>query len=123
MSRAVQHIKKSPKRLSMTKVKARKKQLRLLNGIEKSWRIIQRDYYPEVSYQTLNRFAMDKTYIPAGDDIRQALDLFADQNPYGILPRWYQRTPEALAYFNGKREQIKAMFTEAKRQAQEWKKV
>lgn len=106
---------KDPKiKLSRAKINARKKQLRLLNGIEKSWRVVQRDYYPEVTYQTLNRFANDKKYVPADVDICKALDLFADPNPYRLLPRWYKRTQEALAYFNGTRTKIKEMFNDAR---------
>jgi hypothetical protein len=107
---------KLPK-LSQVKIKARKKQLRLLNGIEQSWRVIQRDYYPEVTYQTLNRFANDKKYIPVDDDVRKALDLYADPNPYRGLPKWYKRIPAALEYFTTTRNAIKSMYAEARRQA------
>jgi FMN phosphatase YigB (HAD superfamily) len=103
-------------KLSQSKIKERKKQLRRLNGVIKSWRNIQRDYYPEVSYQTLNRFATDKKYIPADVDTCKALDIFADVNPYRQLPKWYKRTPEALEYFNTKRAQIKMMSDKAKSQ-------
>lgn len=115
---------KEPKmKLSQAKIKARKKQLRLLNGIEKSWRVIQRNYYPEVTYQTLNRFANDKKYVPVDVDVCRALDLFADPNPYRLLPRWYNRTPESLAYFNGVRAKIKGMFDDAKNEISNKKMV
>jgi len=106
-------------RLSQAKIKERKKQLRLLNGIEKSWRVIQRDYYPEVTYQTLNRFSNDKKYVPVDEDVRKALDLYADPSPYRSLPKWYNRTPEALAFFQGMRVKIKGMYDEARKQALE----
>lgn len=111
-------VKKQKQRLSQAKIKARKKQLRLLNGIERSWRIIQRDYYPEVTYQTLNRFATDKKYVPADDKVRAALDLYADPNPYRGLPRWFKRTPEALHYFQTVRAHIKGMYDDAKAEQQ-----
>ena len=101
----------------MAKIKKRKTQLRLLYGIEKSWRNIQRDYYPEVSFQTLQAFADKKRgYIPASDVMRVALDLYADQNPYRGLPRWYKREPGALDYWNGIKARIKKMQADAKAQ-------
>jgi hypothetical protein len=107
------------KKLSQAKIKTRKKQLRRLNEVEKSWRNVHHKYYPEISYQVLNRFATDKTYVPADVKICDALDLYADPNPYRGLPKWYKRTPEALNFFNTKREQIKVMSDEAKRQRDE----
>ena len=107
------------KRLSMAKIKKRKRQLRLLYGIENSWRIIQRDYYPEVTFQTLQGFADPKRkYIPASDEVREALDLYADHNPYKTMPRWYKRIPAALEYWQETKIKIKGMYEEAKKQAE-----
>lgn len=105
------------KRLSMAKIKKRRQQLRLLYGLENSWRKVQQDYYPEVSFQTLQGFADRKrNYIPASDDVRIALDLYADPNPYRVLARWFKRIPAALAYRETKLQQIRAMQGEAKAQ-------
>ena len=103
-------------KLSQRKIKARKKQLRKLNDIYKSWRKVQHVFYPEVSYQALNRFANDKKYVPANVEVLKALDLYADPNPFRQLPKWYKRTQDALNFFNEKRDQIKKMSDEAKRQ-------
>ena len=106
------------KRLSMAKIKKRRQQLRLLYGLENSWRKVQRDYYPEVSFQTLQAFADRKrNYIPADDKIRSVLDLYADHNPYGKIPRWFLRTPASLEYWETKRAQIKQMYDDARAQA------
>ena len=103
-------------KLSRAKIKARKRQLRKLNEIYKSWRKVQSIFYPEVSYQVLNRFVNDKKYVPANVEVLKALDLYADPNPFRGLPKWYKRTQDALNFFNEKREQIKKMSDEAKRQ-------
>jgi len=109
---------KQKKRLSMAKVNKRKIQLRLLYGLEKSWRVVSRDYYPEVTFQTLQAFADKKRkYIPSSDAVRDTLDLWADPNPYRSLPRWYKRTPAALAFVTDKRNKIKQMFDDAKKEA------
>jgi len=117
MSKGIVRDGKPKKRLSQAKIKKRRAQLRLLYGIEKSWRVISRDYYPEVTFQTLQAFAdKGRNYVPANEQAREALDLYADHNPYRGLPRWYKRTPEALAFVTTKKEQIKQMQEEAKKQ-------
>jgi len=105
----------SKKRLSVAKIKKRRQQLRLLYGLEKSWRVIQRDYYPEVSFQMLQAFT-DGKRIPANDKDREALDIYADPNPYRGLPRWFKRIPEALTFRETKKAQIKHMHDTAKQQ-------
>ena len=119
MRKGIVHIKDTKMKLSRAKIKARKKQIRRLNDVYKSWREVQRVFYPEVSYQVLSRFANDKTYVPIDVKVCEALDIFADPNPFRQLPKWYKRTQEALNFFNEKRDQIKRMSDEAKRQRNE----
>jgi lambda repressor-like predicted transcriptional regulator len=107
---------KSPKkRLSMKRVKIAKKNLRHL--IKNGWslRKLSDKLNNAVTYQTLGRVINEKDYIPAGEAVREALDLLELPNPYRILPRWYKRIPEALEYFNEKRMQIKSMSDGTKR--------
>jgi len=123
MTKATNDKASPKKRLSVAKIKKRRVQLRLLYGLEKSWRKVQRDYYPEVSFQTLQAFADRKRdYVPVNEKVREALDIFADPNPYRVLPRWFKRTPEALEYVNTKREQVKNMFDDAKQTRQSFTK-
>lgn len=104
-------------RLSKTRIKARKAELRRLHKLIRSWRKIAAEYYGgEVSHGLLQRFAKEPDYIPQDERIQKALDLPTPKNPYRILPRWYKRTPEALAFFNNKRAQIKQMQNEQNQQ-------
>ena len=115
MSKMVRQVQEREKRLSRGKIKARKIQLRRLYKIVKTWRRMQEEYYPEIGYQVLNRFVNEPDYIPAGRDERKALDLYMDDNPYRVLPRWYKRIPESLVYFNAVRDRIKSMYEDAKK--------
>lgn len=56
MRKGIVHIKDTKMKLSRAKIKARKKQIRRLNDVYKSWREVQRVFYPEVSYQVLSGF-------------------------------------------------------------------
>lgn len=98
-------------------VAERKRQIKNLYKVVGSWRKMARDYYGgQIKHGTLQRFATDKDYVPADEMLLHVLDLIVPPNPYRILPRWYKRIPEALAYFNGKREQINMMSSAAKEQ-------
>lgn len=69
-----------------------------------------REDYPGVKAGTLNRFAKSKgTWIPQGCEILTALGLVKEPNPFRVLPRWYERTPEALEYYQHKKEQARQM--------------
>lgn len=96
-------------------IRERKRQLNNLYSVVKSWRKISAEYYGgRVKHGVLNRFANDPDYVPADGMLLDELGLIIPPNPYGILPRWYKRIPEALEYFNQKREQVKLMSVNTK---------
>ena len=95
-----------PQKLSRAKIKKRKTALRKL---KMSLRDIAKLYNNEVTFQTLGRFINEADYIPKDPKVCEVLGLYLDENPYRKLPRWYKRLPEALEFFNKKREQIKGM--------------
>ena len=64
----------------------------------------------QITRQQLGRFIKEKDYVPTEERICELLDLYADPNPYRILPRWWERTPEALAAFNKTRAGIGFMY-------------
>jgi len=104
-------------KLSVAKIKIAKKNLRKLqrdNGY--SLRQIAAVLKNKISFQSLGRFISERDYIPKDEDVCKLLDLYADPNPYRQLPKWYKRTPEALLFFNTKRQQIKDISDEAKSQ-------
>lgn len=110
------------KRLSVKKIKAAKKRLRLLQK-ERGYSLRQmaKVLGGKISFQSLGRFIAEKDFVPASDRVRELLDLYQDPNPYRSLPRYIKRTPEALAYVTKKREQIKRMYDDAKAQRTAWK--
>jgi hypothetical protein len=118
MSRLVVRDGKSKQRLSQAKIKALKKKLHnaILSGHTLREMASSPHFYNNaVSFQTLGRFAKEKNYVPASMEICRALDIIADVNPYRNLPNWYYRIPEALEFWNRKREQIKEMSVNTKR--------
>ena len=105
-------------KLSRAKIRLAKKNLRKLqrdNGY--SLRQLVARLGNGMTFQSLGRFISEKDYVPKDEKVCKLLDLYADPNPYRSLPKWYKRTPEALAFFNEKRDQIKRMYNEAKEQA------
>lgn len=82
----------------------------------RSWRqIAQQDYCNRVNYATLNRIANSKgTWLPKDPEILTALGLLKPRSPFAVLPKWFDRTPEALAWFNGQREKVKGMGKETR---------
>lgn len=94
----------------------RRKQIQNLYAVVGSWRKLAADYFGgEIKHGTLQRFATDKDYIPADENILRALDLIEPPNPYRILPRWYKRIPQSLDYFNFIREQTAMMSAATRR--------
>jgi hypothetical protein len=119
MSRLVVGDGKQKIRLSQAKIKALKRKLRMAISAGHTLRDMATSphfYNGAVTFQTLGRFVNEKDYVPAGLDVCKALDIIAEPNPYRSLPKWYKRVPEALQFFNTKREQIKQMNQEAKQQ-------
>jgi hypothetical protein len=120
MKRLVVRDGKAQYRLSQAKIKSLKRKLKLAIRAGHTLREMADSphfYNGAITFQTLGRFIHERDYIPAKYETCKTLDILADANPYRILPRWYYRTPEALAYFNGIRLKIKTMFDEAKKQA------
>ena len=103
-------------KLSRAKIALAKRNLRKLKKEGFSLRKIAKVLKDQISFQALGRFINERDYIPKDEKVCKLLDLYADPNPYRGLPKWYKRTPEALAFYNGKREQIKRMYDEAKAQ-------
>jgi hypothetical protein len=104
-------------KLSKTKIRKVKTQLRRLHKVVKSYRVMARDYFKnEIKFGTLQRFAEDEDYVPQDEKILKALGLITPPNPYRVLPIYFQRIPAALAFWNEKRTQIKTIADEAKRQ-------
>ena len=104
-------------KLSKAKIKIAKKNLRKLQREHGySLRQMAAKFGNDISFQSLGRFINEKDYIPKDQEVCRLLDLYADPNPYRQLPKWYKRTQDALNFFNEKRDQIKIMSDEAKRQ-------
>ena len=104
-------------KLSRAKIKVAKKKLRhLQNDMKYSLRQMAAILKNGISFQSLGRFINEKDYIPKDAEVCKLLDLYADLNPYRQLPKWYKRTQDALDFFNTKRDQIKTMTDNAKRQ-------
>lgn len=78
-----------------------------------SWREIAHHAYGEkVNFATLNRIANSKgAWLPKDEKILTALGLLKPRSPFAVLPKWFDRTPEALAWFNGKKQIVKDMNT------------
>lgn len=105
------------KKLSMAKVKIAKRHLRTLQKDHQlSLRALAAKLGNSVTYQTLGRFISEKDYIPSDEKVREALDLYADPNPYRLMPRWWNRTPEALEQFNRTKASVKKMSDETRRE-------
>jgi len=102
--------------LSKSLVRKRKAELNRLHKLY-SWRAMAKDIYGgEIKFGTLERFATDKKYIPRDNDLLNILGVMIARSPYRILPKWFNRTPEALEFFNHVRSQIKFMYNEARAQ-------
>jgi hypothetical protein len=109
-------MKTSKIRISKKKIKALRRELIRRHELYGSWRIMARELYKdEINFSTLQKF-VTKDFVPADERLLKVLGLITPPNPYRNLPRWYKRIPEALAFFNRKREQIREMSRETKRQ-------
>lgn len=113
--------------MSVASSKAKKlaRSLRALNeDFDMSWREIAHVVYEDkVHFATLNRIAKSKgTWLPKDENVLKVLGLIRERSPYSILPRWYKRTPEALAYFKRMREAIKTESQKTRKSFDEAKK-
>ncbi len=117
MSRLIVRDGNTQFRLSQSKIKALKRKLRDAIAAGHSLREMASSphfYNNAITFQNLGRFINERDYTPASLEVCKALDILADPNPYRGLPKWYQRTQEALDFFNTKRVQIKQMAISAK---------
>jgi hypothetical protein len=79
-----------------------------LHKVVKSWRKIATDYYNgEVGHGVLQRFATEKDYLPKDEKILKSLELIKPRSPYGVLPKYFERSPKALAYHRRVRDIIR----------------
>jgi transcriptional regulator with XRE-family HTH domain len=82
---------------------------------EKSWRELSEKY--GVNHATLNRIANSRgSWLPKDADILKKLGLITTRSPYAIMPRWWNRTPEALAAFLHIRGRVKQMSDDTRRE-------
>jgi hypothetical protein len=117
MSRLVVRDGKAQYRLSQAKIKALKKKLRLAISAGHTLREMASSphfYNGSITFQTLGRFVHEKNYVPASIETCRVLDIIADPNPYRSMPRYFQRTPEALTWFLHKRELVKGIADETR---------
>ena len=106
------------------KAKARKfaKSLFLKNRNRVSWRALSRIH--GIAAGTLNRIAKsDGKWLPKDETVLEKLELLKDRSPYGIMPRWWKRTPEALQVFKYVRNQARIIANETRISQYAYKKV
>lgn len=103
---------------SVSPSKAKKLARRLLreNRSGRSYRTIAReDYQGEIDQSTLSRIARSKgTWLPKDETILSKLGLLTTRSPYAIMPRWWERTPEALQMFLYTRNQARIIANETR---------
>lgn len=85
--------------------------LRQMNRQGRSWRTIAReDYGDRVHFATLNRIALSKgKWLPKDEQVLIVLGLIKLRSPYAGMPRYFHRTPEALSWFQHKKELVKSL--------------
>lgn len=79
----------------------------LHDDLNMSWRSMAFGCFPKdsdgnqiVQAGTLNRIANSNgEWLPKNMRILDALGLLTERSPYAVMPRWWMRTPEALAKF------------------------
>lgn len=73
------------------------------------------DYRGQIHYAVLCKIAKtDGAYIPNDLQSQKLLGLIKERSPYSIMPRWWERTPQALEKFNHTRANVKEMFEKTK---------
>ncbi len=107
----------------VSKTRARKIANSLLRQNKKSsWRDLAKTY--GVAAGTLNRFAKSHgEWLPKDENILQKLGLITVRSPYAIMPRWWERTPEALQRFKYVRDQARIIANETRAAQFAYKKV
>lgn len=104
--------------MNISSAKAKKLALSLLreNRSGRSWReIAANNFGGQVHYATLNRIAIHKgDWLPKDEKILDLLGLITKRSPYAVMPRYFNRMPEALAWFLRKRELAKGLSDETR---------
>ena len=76
-----------------------------------------------VNYATVSRFANSRgEWVPKDEVILERLGLLTERSPYAVLPRYFKRTPEALAWFSHIKGLAKGIGEDTKRQQTGWRK-
>jgi len=91
----------------------------------RSYRTIAReDYQNKIDQSTLSRIARTKgEWLPKSSELLNLLGLLTVRSPYAIMPRWWERTPEALQHFKYIRNQARGIANETRISQQAYKKV
>lgn len=114
-------------KMTIASSKAKKLARRLLseNRNGRSYRTIAReDYRDEIDQSTLSRIARTKgEWLPKSHELLELLGLLTIRSPYGIMPRWWKRTPEALERFVYVRNQARIIANETRASQYAYKKV
>jgi len=106
------------------KPKAKKlaKSLLLENRNGTSWRALSRTH--GIAAGTLNRIAKSGgKWLPKDETVLEKFGLMKERSPYAIMPRWWERTPEALQHFKYIRNQARGIANETRISQQAYKKV
>ena len=109
---------------SISKARARKlaKSLSDQNRSGVVWRDLKKKY--GVAGGTLNRIAKSKgSWLPKDEEILKKLGLVTVRSPYAIMPRWWERSPEALRVFKYTRDQARIIANETREAQYAYKKV
>lgn len=107
------------RKMTVSMVRAKKLALELLrkNRRGESWReIAAANFGGQVHYATINRIAIHKgAWLPKDEKILDALGLITKRSPYAIMPKHFNRTPEALEWFLHKRTLAKGIAEDTKK--------
>lgn len=100
-------------RVSSSKAKKLARKLLRENSDGATWRELSEKY--GVNHATLNRIANSRgAWLPKDETILKKLGLVTTRSPYAIMPRWWNRTPEALRYFKHIRDQARILSNETR---------
>ena len=110
--------------IASSKAKKLARSLLRENHNGRSYRTIAReDYQDKIDQSTLSRIARGKgTWLPKNPEMLNLLGLLTVRSPYAIMPRWWQRTPEALLHFKYIRDQARTISNETRISQYEYKK-
>jgi hypothetical protein len=109
--------------MSVSSSKAKKFASRLLkeNRSGATWRDLSERY--GVNHATLNRIAKSRgRWIPKDETILKKLELLTVRSPFAIMPRWWERTPEALRMFKYIQNQARIIGNETRAAQYAYKK-